>query len=80
MQGLAFLGFVLRGKDTDEFVAMVAHVLFVCPLPEMHDEIVVTESERFGHAQQVNVLVHKPHLSLLIASLDDTRLRQNNIL
>ena len=59
---------------------MVAHVLFVCSLPEMHDEVVVAKSERFGHAQQVNVLVHKPHLPLLKACLDDTRLRQNNIL
>jgi hypothetical protein len=57
---------------------VIAIVLFIGSLSEVHYEIGVVKSKRFSDAQQVTVLINEANLSLLIARLDYPRLRQEN--
>ena len=69
---------MLDCKHADKLVTVITHVLFVCPLAEVHDEVVGVESERLSHTQQVCIVVDEAHLFLLKTGLNNPRLRQED--
>ena len=71
---------MLLCKHADQLVPMITHELLVRPLPEVHDKVAGVKAERFCDAEQVSILVDKPHLLLACARLDYTRGCQDYIL
>ena len=80
MQWSALDGLVLRRQNANQLVSIVAHELFVGPLPKVHDEVGRAEAQRLGDAKQVRVLVDEAHLLFALAGLDNASLRQDDIL
>lgn len=71
---------MLCDQSTDQFIAMLAHKFLICPLTKVHDKVGRVKAERFGHSEQVAILINESDLFLASASLDYSCISQYNIL
>lgn len=75
-----FHDLMLSNQSTYQFIAMLAHELLICSLTKVHDKVGRVETERFGHSEQVAILIDESNLFLSSASLNYSCIRQDNIL